>query len=196
MTEIAVHLPRNIGDTEPLRLVLFNGEDESGNELLSEMPGTLGRFVADFDSIDPGVAYRAVVLRDGVPIYDGWLLTDEVDQPVTDIATETKQDAILSAIGGIDGPGPPTGPGGISVTIPVTSDGKPVDGAAVWITTDPEGTNQIAGIIHTDTFGNTNPEFTLEAGIFYVWVQKAGINFPNPQALQVLENGTYQWYTG
>jgi hypothetical protein len=88
-----------------------------------------------------------------------------------------------------------TGPGGIPVIIPVTSNNQPVDGVAVWITTDPEGTNQIAGVLYTNTFGNTEA-FTLEAGIFYVWVQKAGINFTNPQSIQVLENGTYQWYTG
>lgn len=170
------------------------------------------RFTADGAVIAPRFE-RVVAVNDqsahwGVPVAvlsaaavspihaDIRLENGEPFQPITDVATETKQDAILSAIGEIEGPGQPTGPGGISVTIPVTSDGKPVDGAAVWITTDPEGTNQIAGIIHTDTFGNTNPEFTLESGIFYVWVQKAGINFPNPQALQVLENGTYQWYTG
>lgn len=111
-------------------------------------------------------------------------------------AKESSVQDVLGAVNGLDGPGAPTGPGGIPVIIPVTSNNQPVDGAAVWITTDPEGTNQIAGVLYTNTFGNTDPAFTLEAGIFYVWVQKAGINFPNPQVIEVLENGTYQWYTG
>lgn len=120
----------------------------------------------------------------------------EVLGAIDSVAKESSVQDVLAAVNGLDGPGAPTGPGGISVVIPVTANNQPVDGAAVWITTDPEGTNQIAGVIHTDTFGRTNPAFTLEAGIFYVWVQKAGINFPNPQAIEVLENGTYQWYTG
>lgn len=111
-------------------------------------------------------------------------------------AKESSVQSVLEAVDGLEGPGSPTGPGGIPVVLPFTVNNEPVDGASVWITTDAEGTNQIAGVIYTDTFGNTKPAFTLEPGIFYVWVQKAGINFTNPHALQVLENGTYQWYTG
>lgn len=120
----------------------------------------------------------------------------EPAEPTDDVAKQETLLEVQGVVENLDGPGSPTGPGGIPVVLPITVNNEPVDGASVWITTDPEGTNQIAGVIYTDTFGNTKPAFTLEPGIFYVWVQKAGINFTNPHALQVLENGTYQWYTG
>lgn len=94
MTEIAVNLSRNIGDTEPLTLVLFNGVNEVGNEILEEVPNTFGRFVADFDDLDLGITYRAVVVKNGETIYDGWLRTAEVDQPLT---IEEHANAVLSA---------------------------------------------------------------------------------------------------
>lgn len=167
------------GDGNSMRLVTFKSDKDE--YLLSE-------------DIPDAVLAAAVdnPIRADMRLIDG-----EPPQPLGyDPAKESSVQNILTAVNGLDGPGAPTGPGGITVVIPVTSNNQPVDGAAVWITTDPEGTNQIAGVIHTDTFGNTNPAFTLEAGIFYVWVQKAGINFPNPQAIEVLENGTYQWHTG
>jgi len=59
-----------------------------------------------------------------------------------------------------------------------------VDGAAVWITTDIAGTNTIAGTLYTTAMGVTQA-FMLDAGTYYVWVQRAGINFTNPTEITV-----------
>jgi hypothetical protein len=57
------------------------------------------------------------------------------------------------------------------------STGFPISDADVWITTDIAGTNVIAS-------GKTNihgvATFYLDAGIIYVWRQKSGYNFDNP----------------
>jgi hypothetical protein len=76
------------------------------------------------------------------------------------------------------------GAGAISTTITVkTTGGDPLDGAAVWITTDAAGTNVIAGKLYTNASGVVT--FMLDAGTYYVWRQLSGYNFTNPQAITV-----------
>ena len=53
----------------------------------------------------------------------------------------------------------------------------PIADASIWISTDLAGTNIIASGI-TDAFGNVT--FYLDAGTVYVWAQKSGWNFTNP----------------
>lgn len=71
------------------------------------------------------------------------------------------------------------GTGAITWTYTLTesSTGYPISDADVWITTDIAGSNVIAS-------GKTNIHgvvtFYLDAGIIYVWRQKAGYNFDNP----------------
>lgn len=77
---------------------------------------------------------------------------------------------------------PPLGAGSIVVTINITELGVPVDGCEVWVTTDIAGTNVVASGV-TDAFGNLI--VTLDSGVYYVWKQKAGINFTNPQTMTV-----------
>jgi hypothetical protein len=58
-------------------------------------------------------------------------------------------------------------------------DNVPVADADVWITTDPEGENIVAGTHQTDSNGNV--QFWLDSGLtYYVWIQKDGCNFTNP----------------
>ena len=92
---------------------------------------------------------------------------------------DATKDEILLAISDDN----PVGPGGIPKEITITKLGVPVDGAAVWITLDIEGTNIIAGTLYTDTFGNVT--FMLEAGTYYAWVQKAEVDFVNPTEITV-----------
>ena len=71
------------------------------------------------------------------------------------------------------------GTGAISTTITCQVGGVPLDGVEVWITTDEDGENVIAGTLVTDANGQVT--FMLDAGTVYVWRQLAGYNFSNPQ---------------
>ena len=75
------------------------------------------------------------------------------------------------------------GSGSQEVELTITSGGFPVDGAAVWITTDLAGSNVIAGTLYTDGSGNVT--FMLDVGTYYVWKQRNGHNFTNPETLAV-----------
>lgn len=99
----------------------------------------------------------------------------------TKAQADADQVAVLDAIAGEAGSA--VGPGSIRKEITITSLGVPVDGAAVWVTMDVSGLNVIAGTLTTDTFGNV--EFMLDAGTYYVWAQRAGVNFPNPSIVSV-----------
>ena len=81
------------------------------------------------------------------------------------------------------GGGSNVGSGSISYEVKITSGGNPVDGAAVWISTDSSGNNVVAGTLSTDAMGLA--EFMLDAGNYYLWVQRSGINFTNPTSITV-----------
>jgi len=74
------------------------------------------------------------------------------------------------------------GDGAISWPVTVMSGGLPQDGVEVWVTTDLAGTNIIAS-------GFTNASgvmtFYLDAGTYYLWCRKSGINFTNPETIVV-----------
>lgn len=73
------------------------------------------------------------------------------------------------------------GSGAITFTYTLTNSvgGAPISDASVWATNDLAGNNVIAS-------GTTNTSgqvvFLLDAGIVYIWRQKAGFNFTNPDA--------------
>jgi hypothetical protein len=71
------------------------------------------------------------------------------------------------------------GSGAITFTYTLTSsvDSSPVASATVWVTTDQAGTNVVASGT-TDTNGAVT--FYLDAGTYYIWREKAGWNFTNP----------------
>jgi hypothetical protein len=100
----------------------------------------------------------------------------------TYLATTDSAEALSEALADIEAA--TLGAGSISTTITVkTTGGDPLDGAAVWITTDAAGTNVIAGKLYTNASGVAT--FMLDAGSYYVWRQLAGMNFTNPQAITV-----------
>jgi hypothetical protein len=61
--------------------------------------------------------------------------------------------------------------------------GNPMDNVQIWITTDEAGSNVVAGAIYTNTAGEV--VFHLDAGTYYVWREKGGYNFTNPQTWTV-----------
>jgi hypothetical protein len=71
------------------------------------------------------------------------------------------------------------GSGAITFTYTLTSsvDGTAIESAQVWVTTDIAGTNVIASG-YTNASGQVT--FYLDAGTYYVWRQKSGWNFSNP----------------
>lgn len=76
-----------------------------------------------------------------------------------------------------------SGSGAITVTGTITSGGNPVDGALVWITTDALGVNVVASGV-TDTLGHVT--VFLDAGTYYKWAQRGGINFIEGAAFVVV----------
>lgn len=69
------------------------------------------------------------------------------------------------------------GAGGTPKVYTLTDGVNPIADASVWVTTDSAGANIIAS-------GNTNAygqvTFMLDTGTVYIWRQKAGWNFTNP----------------
>lgn len=78
------------------------------------------------------------------------------------------------------------GPGGVDVEIISKNNSNlPIDGVEVWISTDEDGINIVAGTLVSDTSGIT--KFKLDDDTVY-WVhrQRAGYNFsPNPEMITV-----------
>jgi hypothetical protein len=101
------------------------------------------------------------------------ILTDTGDilDDTADILTDTA--AILAAIGG----GPPAGAITFDYNLTNSQNSQPIADADVWVTTDEAGTNVIASG-KTDQFGDVT--FYLDAGTVYVWSQKTGFDFDNP----------------
>jgi len=58
------------------------------------------------------------------------------------------------------------------------NDGNPVEAARVHVTSDAIGSNQVAGVRLTDVNGDV--KFFLDAGTWYFWVFKEGLEFDNP----------------
>jgi hypothetical protein len=75
--------------------------------------------------------------------------------------------------------------GGIEFTYTLTDSGTgdPIEGAEIWITTDLAG-SAVVWLGTTDAFGvarDTNDYLPrLDAGTYYVWRQKAGYTFSDP----------------
>ncbi len=77
-----------------------------------------------------------------------------------------------------------TGPGSIEWDLIINdAGGDPIDGCAVWITTDEAGSDTIAGTLYTDALGQVT--FMLDAGTYYVWRQRTNYTFTNPDTTTV-----------
>ncbi len=75
------------------------------------------------------------------------------------------------------------GTGSVEWVITVDDGSDPLEGVAVWITTDEAGNNVVAGTLNTDTNGQVT--FMLDAGTYYSWQQLGGTNFTNPTQITV-----------
>jgi len=64
-----------------------------------------------------------------------------------------------------------------SIYTVLDGDANPIDGASVWVSTDVAGSNVVASGV-TNALGKVT--FYLDAGTYYIWSQKAGYDFTNP----------------
>jgi hypothetical protein len=90
-------------------------------------------------------------------------------------------DAVIAGIGQ-----PVTAGAGASECVYTCEDnsGAPIENVGVWITTDSAGAHVYAGTLYTDSDGEV--KFMLDVGnTYYVWRQKGGVNFTNPQTWSV-----------
>ena len=83
----------------------------------------------------------------------------------------------------LSGVADPVGSGAISHTVTVKIDNVPANAVDVWVTTDAAGTNVVAGTLVTNQAGQAT--FQLDAGSYYLWCQRSGVNFNNPTAFTV-----------
>jgi hypothetical protein len=99
---------------------------------------------------------------------------DEMQNAHTDAGAFGKYlDTEVSGVGGV-------GSGALSCTWTQKDDvDQPMDNVQIWLTTDEAGTNIIAGTRLTNASGEVT--FMLDAGTYYVWREKGGYNFTNPQ---------------
>lgn len=99
---------------------------------------------------------------------------DELQSGHTGVGSFGKYlDMEVSGVGGI-------GSGALSCTWTQKDEGgTAMDNVQVWISTDEAGNNVIAGTLLTNASGEVT--FMLDAGTYYVWREKAGYNFTNPQ---------------
>lgn len=75
------------------------------------------------------------------------------------------------------------GSGATQVNVSVVSNSVPLVGARVWITTDAQGTNIVAGTVLTDTNGVAT--FFLNTGTYYAWVSDPGYQGTLPMVVTV-----------
>lgn len=91
-------------------------------------------------------------------------------------------DTQLSASHGAGLWGGSSGTGFYTVQIPTEVSGVPADGVQAQVTNDIGGLNIVAQAI-SDTNGNAT--VYLDAGTYYVWLQRGGDTFPNPTQITV-----------
>lgn len=104
---------------------------------------------------------------------------DELQSGHTDVGTYGKYlDVAISSVDCI------VGSGALSCTWTQKDEGgTPMDNVNVWISTDESGSNVIAGTLVTNVSGEVI--FMLDAGSYYVWRERGGYNFTNPQSWTV-----------
>ncbi len=148
-------------------------------------PLALQSTVAGLNNLSSAQAQAAAAAA--LNAYDGPTKA-ELDTAVAPLALETSIGALndLAAAevreqvdAALDAYGRPSGAGARKWVYTLTEQGTgtPISDADVWITTDEAGSNVVASG-RTDQAGKVT--FWLDAGQVYVWRQKSGWNFVNP----------------
>jgi hypothetical protein len=151
-----------------------------------------GASVADLDNIDQTIIggwlvdVLTTIFSDYSRRTDTVVSTIDVDA-IADVILVNPANKLLTDANGYvtaSNASNPLGPGSISTLIRTKdTEGVPIDGVSVWITSDAGGTDTIAGALTSDASGEVT--FLLDAGSWYVWRQLSGKNFTNPQVITV-----------
>lgn len=78
----------------------------------------------------------------------------------------------------VDTVNPAVGAGSLQKTLTINDGANPIPAVEVWVSSDLGGNNVLAGVLTTNAFGQVT--FSLDAGTYYAWCQRAGFNFNNP----------------
>lgn len=99
----------------------------------------------------------------------------------------TVTDTLEAIRNAVDSVGATIGSGANSITIDIetTAGANAGAGIDVWVNTNSSNSQDavVAGPVQTDAQGQVT--FLLDNGTYYVWAQKSGLNFSNPQTLTV-----------
>lgn len=147
----------------------------------------------------PPTGYGATVDEEAIAEAVALAVITAINETGVAVDPDTVKTAVLSALGTTPTETPQadsvldlldttatgaTGAGSVTKNLIVHSvSAAPIDGVAVWITTDSAGNNVVAGTKHTDALGKVT--FQLDPGTYYAWRQKSGVNFTNPQMFTV-----------
>jgi len=117
----------------------------------------------------------------------GRLLVDNINAAIGSRGTANAGDAMALTVGALSAIAaliPGAGSGAITHVITLRdNDGNPIIQADVWVTT---GVNPSASIVASGlTDGDGQITFYLDAGTYYLWAQKPGLDFVNPTEFEV-----------
>ena len=136
--------------------------------LLNEGDGQalIDAIVQAIDAADISTNLTVAMIRDGIL---NRVLAGNHDTAGTVGLLLQNLDAAISSVGGAAGSGADT----VTLTIQDVN-GNPIADAAVWITSDIDGSTLIAGTLRTNDAGKV--KFLLDAGTtYYLWARKAGV---------------------
>jgi hypothetical protein len=157
-------------------VIVSTNNDKSGYSL-STAPPTASEIYQEFTSGTNEDVFKAsgfaTVNPDNASIA---AIKSKTDSLTFTIANQVDANAVT-------GGGQPIGSGAISHTVTVNIDNVPANAVDVWVTTDESGTNVVAGTLVTNQAGQAT--FQLDAGSYYLWCQRSGVNFTNPTAFTV-----------
>jgi hypothetical protein len=173
-----------------IRYAVLNAADEvivaRTNAGVTESPAGSGIYhVANGISVDPAVRQR-IIWDDG-----DYYASESLDVHIAAAAgatsadlTTAKNEIVAAMPGTID----PRGTGADQCTqIILGEDDAPVADAQVWITSDAEGANVVAGTLITNSSGEVFP--LLDDGeSYYRWAQKDGMNPIRAQAFTAVKD--------
>jgi hypothetical protein len=172
--------PGHTGDTIYFRLYDANGKVWNGTAFETFVDAN----IADYDiaAVEQGTASGLFIgtmpaASAGVYAFDAWVRAGD-DPAVSDVRAGSGTIQWSGSVElGLDDIST-LGSGASANTYTVTDGTDPLDGVAVWVTTDEAGSNVVAS-------GTSNSSgqvtFMLDAGTtYYIWRQLSGYNFTNP----------------
>lgn len=165
-----------------LSATLFpNGSDTAAATGITVTEATNRKTTYSFPTTVVGV--HLIHLKSGsVVVWTGWTPASLVGSGSHEACSSLREALYLDSP--VSEAGTPMGAGSVETAVTITTSGSsPVAECDVWVTSDESGETVVAGTLRTDVNGVVT--FWLDPGDYWVWRQKAGVNFTNPQTLTV-----------